>query len=136
MFYKKNDRGYGGEIIWSHWIALAIILVVIIMAVVPLYGVWSKEMSGKAELREAEWNRQIAVEEARALKESATLRAEAEIERAKGVSQANAIISDSLKGNEEYLRYLWIDQLANGQAGQIIYVPTEAGLPILEAGRR
>lgn len=135
LFYKKTDL-YGGEVIWSHWIVLFIGLIMVIMGTMPLYGVWSKELRGKADLKEAEWSRQIAVEEAKAQKESATLKAEAEIERAKGVAQANDIISDSLKGNEEYLRYLWIDQLSSGQAGQIIYVPTETGLPILEAGKR
>lgn len=122
-------------------ISILVIGVVIIGLLFGLFFGWqllkvfSKEMSGKAELREAEWSRQIAVEEAKALKESATLKAEAEVERAKGVSQANAIISDSLKGNEEYLRYLWIDQLTNNQ-NQVIYIPTEAGLPLLEAGKR
>jgi len=40
----------------------------------------------------------------------------------------------SVEGNESYLRYLWIDHL-DKVTGQIVYVPTEAGLPILEAGR-
>ena len=100
------------------------------------FRVYTKELNGKAQLKEAEWSKQIAIEEARALRDSATLKAEAEIERAKGVAEANKIISDSLKNNDEYLRYLWIDQLASGNAGQIIYVPTEAGLPILEASRK
>src|SRR3990170_3957810 len=58
-----------------------------------------------------------------------------EAELAKGVAQANEIIGQSLKGNEAYLRYLWIQGLENGTAPTIVYVPTEAGLPILEAGR-
>jgi hypothetical protein len=62
------------------------------------------------------------------------MRAEAEVERARGVAQANKIIGDSLKDNEGYLRYLWIDSLAHTQ-DKVIYVPTEAGLPVLEAGR-
>ena len=61
--------------------------------------------------------------------------ASAEVERAKGVAEANKIIGESLNGNDAYLRYLWIERL--GQNGQdVIYIPTEAGLPILEAGRR
>lgn len=63
------------------------------------------------------------------------LLAEAEIERAKGVAEANRIIGESLKGNEAYLRYLWIQGLQEGSTPQVVYVPTEAGLPILEAGR-
>ena len=109
--------------------------IILVMLLSPLYNVWSSGLHGEAELKQADWNRQIAVREAEARKQSATLLAEAEVERAKGVAQANKIIGDSLKGNEEYLRYLWIDSLQNTK-DKIIYVPTEAGLPILEAGKR
>lgn len=99
------------------------------------YSLWSSSMQGQAELKQAEWNRQIAVREAEAKRDAAKMLAQAEIERAKGVAQANKIIGDSLKGNEDYLRYLWIDHLGTTQ-NQVIYIPTEAGLPILEAGKR
>lgn len=114
-----------------------------------------QEKRGQAALREADWDRQIAITEANAANEAATLQAEAriklekangdaelekakgfalaEVERAKGVAEANKIIGEGLKGNEDYLRYLFI-QTQKGQ--QVIYVPTEAGLPILEAGKR
>lgn len=105
-----------------------------IMWAFPTYGVWKKEMSGKGQLREAEWNKQLLIEEAKAKKESATLLAEAEIERARGVAESNQIIAGGLKGNEEYLRYLYITTLADLET-QLIYVPTEASLPILEATR-
>lgn|SRR3990167_2208891 len=101
----------------------------------PLLKPWWAQQTGKAELAQAEQNRQIAVLEATAKKESAIQLAQAEIERAKGVAKANEIIGDSLKGNEEYLRYLWIDAI-HDKEHQIIYVPTEANIPILEAGRR
>lgn len=52
-----------------------------------------------------------------------------------GVAQANKIIGDSLKGNEAYLRYLWVDKL-DGSKQTIVYVPTETGMPLMEAGRR
>lgn len=61
--------------------------------------------------------------------------AAAEVERAKGVAEANRIIGESLKNNEGYLRYLWIQGLQDGSS-EVIYVPTEASLPILEATRR
>ena len=99
------------------------------------YNVWSQEMDGKAQLAEAEWTRKIAVEEAKARQESAVLDAQAEIERAKGVKEANEIIAAGLGGPEGYLRYLYINTL-NDLNTQLIYVPTEAGLPILEAGKR
>lgn len=62
------------------------------------------------------------------------LLAQAEVERAKGVAKANKIIGDSLKDNEAYLRYLFVNNLADTK-DQVIYIPTEAGLPILEATR-
>ena len=38
----------------------------------PQYGVWTKTLSGKAQLQEAEYTRQVAVLEAQAKKDSAT----------------------------------------------------------------
>jgi regulator of protease activity HflC (stomatin/prohibitin superfamily) len=101
----------------------------------PKYNVYKQEMDGLAELKKAEYNRKIAVHEADAKKEASTLLASAEVERAKGVAEANKIIGESLKENEAYLRWLWINGLAEG-GNSVIYVPTEAGLPILEAGKR
>ena len=51
------------------------------------------------------------------------------------MAAANEIIGQSLKNNEAYLRYLWIQNLESG-SNSVVYVPTEAGLPILEAGKR
>lgn len=103
----------------------------------PTYRVWQQTKEGEASLRRAEQDRQIAVEEAKAKVESAKLLASAEVERARGVAEANTIIGEGLKGNEEYLRYLWIHALETTAADgdKVIYVPTEAGLPILEANR-
>ncbi len=98
------------------------------------FNVWSSGLAGEAKLKEAEWSRQITVREAQAKYDSAHLLANAEIERAKGVAKANQIIGDSLKGNEAYLRYLWIDHLQS-EHNKVIYVPTEANLPVLEATR-
>lgn len=101
----------------------------------PKYRVYQQGMEGEAELRRAEQNRQIAVNEAEAKRDAAKMLAEAEVERAKGVAEANKIIGESLKDNESYLRYLWVQGLQDGSS-EVIYVPTEAGLPILEAGKR
>lgn len=120
---------------------IALVAVVVVLLVLagmwayPIYNVWAQGLAGEAELRRAEQNRKIAVQEAEARKDSAALLAQAEVARAKGVAEANEIIGESLKGNEAYLRYLWIDGLQTNQM-QVIYVPTEAGLPILEAGAR
>lgn len=101
----------------------------------PHYFVFQQRLSGQAELQRAESSRKIAIVEAEAKKESAKALAEAEIERAKGVAEANKIIGQSLMGNEAYLRYLWIMELGQNEQ-DVIYIPTEAGMPILEAGKR
>lgn len=116
---------------------IAVILIIAVPLLViflgyPIYRVWSQEQRGKADLAEAQWNRQIAIEEAQANLESEKLNAQAEIERAKGAAEAIRIEGGSLTNN--YIKYLWVRQLNTGDK-QLIYVPTEAGLPILEAER-
>ncbi len=119
-------------------VVLSVLAVVVCVATgmygCPKYNVWQKGLSGQAQLKQAEWNRQILIREADAKKDAATMLAAAEVERAKGVAEANAIIGESLKGNEAYLRYLWIMGLQDGTS-EIIYIPTEANMPILEAAR-
>lgn len=123
------------------WISFWTILILLVMVVgsgalwgCPRYIVYQQELAGKAELARAESNRQIAVREAQAKMDAAKLLADAEIARARGVAEANRIIGEGLKGHDEYLRYLWISNI-DKVSGQIIYVPTEASLPILEATR-
>jgi len=99
------------------------------------YSIWSESQNGQAQLSKAEFTKKIAVREAEAKMESAKMLAQAEIERAKGIAEANKIIGESLKNNESYLRYLWIDGLQHTK-NQIVYIPTEGSLPILEAGKR
>ena len=119
-------------------VTVAVILLFIILLGMwgcPKYQVYDKTLKGESELREAEWNRQIQIQEANAHKESAQSLAEAEVIRARGVAEANQIIGNSLKENEAYLRYLWIQGLQDGSS-EVIYIPTEANLPIMEATRR
>lgn len=59
--------------------------------------------------------------------------AEIEIARAQGVAKSNEIIAGSISDN--YLRYKWIEGLQANDDMTVIYVPTEANLPIMEAGR-
>ncbi len=122
---------------WYGLAGLILIILCALFAIAPckrIYDVWAQRKEGEAELARAESNRQIKTLEAKASEESAKHLAQAEIIRAKGVAEANRIIGDSLKGNEAYLRYLWIDGLQSNN-NTTIYVPTECGLPILEATR-
>lgn len=132
----QSESGFyvGVSTVITLFVALVIAL---LMWGCPRYEVYQQSLKGEAELARATQNRQIKTQEAMAAKESAKLLGEAEVERAKGVAEANLIIGESLHNNEAYLRYLWITGLGDkGNTPTVIYVPTEAGLPILEAGRK
>ena len=138
--YEENKKEEKAIIIAI--IVFIFVVIVTYMAIMPNYRIYKQDKQGQANLRQQEWEKRILIEQANAENESATLKAEAtikqetakaqaEVIRAKGVAEANTIIAGSLKGNEAYLKYLWIDKLAGN--ANTIYVPTEAGLPILEA---
>ncbi len=139
------------------WIAIIIFILfaVLLGSLVgcPQYRVYSKTLDGKAKLEESKHSKLITIEDAKAKNQAAISEAEAKITMAKaynkamvikaegqrqadsiraiGVARANEIIGQSLKGNSDYLHFLWIDQLKDG--GQKVYIPTEANLPIMEA---
>lgn len=115
------------------------VLVGVVMAALPTYNVYRKQMDGRAAYEEAVQNRRIRVLEAQAALDAARLTSQAEVERARGANEANRIMADALGGPEAYLRWSYINMLqetAGKDGRQTIYIPTEAGMPILEAGRR
>ena len=103
---------------------------------IPQLGVYNRTLAGKAALMEAESTRQVRVVEAKAKREASALEAQSEIERAKGVAEANKIIGESLKNNPRYLQYLYLIGLQEGseKGNKTIYVPTEGGLPVPTLG--
>ena len=133
MMDLKNINNYR---LWAVIVvALVILLFLVYPLVSPLYSVYSQKFAGTAMLAKAESEKRVLVETAKAKRDAARLEAEAEIERAKGVAEANRIIAGGLENSENYLKYLWISKISSSNAPQIIYVPTETGLPILESGR-
>ena len=89
--------------------------------------------SRTAEFAEAEQNRKIKIEEAKANLEAERLNAQAEIERAKGAAEAIKIENGSI--TPTYIQYLWVRQQSNLNNKTVVYIPTEANLPLLEASR-
>ena len=110
------------------FLAAVLIVVVISLVIAPQYGVYSQEMVGKAELARADQNRKILITQAQAEKEAAQLRAD-----------AIRIVGQMAKEFPEYREQEFIggfsEALKEGKINQIIYVPTEANIPILEAHR-
>ncbi len=104
---------------------------------IPKYNVWrshiaieTAENNGKAEMAQAEENRKIAIEEAKADLEVQKLKSASEIERAKGMAQAIEIENGKL--TTKYIQYLWVRNI-DKMDGDKIYIPTESNLPLLEA---
>jgi len=133
-----NDKPSAGSI--AAWITLAVSSLMLMVIggcyAAPRYQVYSQRLAGQALLAHAQASKEVAVAEAKAKMESAELLAQAEVSRAKGVAQANEIIGQSLKDNDAYLRYLWITEVAGKDVDKtVVYIPTEANLPLLEAGR-
>lgn len=122
----------------SHVISGIIALLVLVAVVgglmfgIPTYRVWQQNMAGRARLAEAEYSRQIMLIEAEMNLQAEELNALAEVARARGAAEAMEIVQEKL--TDMYIRYLWVRQ-ANFRNATVIYVPTEANLPILEAGR-
>lgn len=103
--------------------------------VVKNLQVWSASINGQAVLAETEYSRQARVSEARAKAEAAELEGKAELTKAQFAAKANQALAEGLGGSEAYLRYLYIRMLEENQRNDVIYIPTEAGMPILEANR-
>ena len=130
---KESFMNFMRTILAVAVVAVAVsVFVGICMWVFPKYDVWASEMSGKAEFAKAEQNRKIKIEEAKANLEAEKLNAEAEVERAKGAAEAIKIENGSI--TPTYIQYLWVRQQNLAGENKVIYIPTEAGLPILEAG--
>lgn len=110
-------------------VVIAILLIILGMFGAKYYKVWALEMDGKALLMKASQEKQILIETAKAEKEAAMERAE-----------AIKIIGEASQKYPEYRTQEFIgafgDALKDGKINQIIYVPTEANIPILEVGKR
>ena len=94
----------------------------------PTYNVWQQTKQGQAKLMRAAQERQILVEQAQAEKDSAQLRAD-----------AIKILGEAAKEFPEYRSQEFMaafgEALQSNPNLQIIYVPTEANIPITEAFR-
>lgn len=134
MKNQRGDMGMGAII--ALVVGLSVVTVLALMFGLPIYNVWQQGLAGEAELRKAEQTRQVQVLNAKAKLDSASYLNQAEVKRAEGVAAANLIIAQGLGGPEGYLRYLWIQAIEHDKGASVIYIPTEAGLPILEAGKR
>jgi len=125
-------NGLGKAIVAMIVIVFSLGMIGLMMWIIPSYRVWQREMVGRSELAQAEWNKQIQVREAEANLEAEKLNAEAEVARARGMAEAMEIEGGKL--TELYIHYLWVRNI--NERDNLIYIPTEAGLPLIEARNR
>lgn len=109
--------------------ASVLLIIAFCIFILPVYNVWKQEMNGKAKLAEAEYSKQVQIQEAQNNLEAEKLNAEAEVERAKGAAEARETEGLGMSA-EEYIQYLWVKKLSLADS-KIIYLPTEGGIPTL-----
>ena len=111
LFTEKHKNQFGDYDITFHatgWIAI----VAVVCCIIAVCMVGCPSYNAKANL------------------EAEKLNAQAEIERAKGAAEAIRIENGSITST--YIQYLWVRQ-QNNIPNKVVYIPTEANLPILEA---
>lgn len=89
----------------------------------PQYKVWEQSKAGEAALAKATQDRQIKVQEAEAEQEAASKQAE-----------ANRILGESIRQYPEAMEQKWVEAIEK-TSNQVIYLPTEASVPITESAR-
>lgn len=122
----KNQKGEAGIIAIFFG---SVILIAFMLWGLPIWNVWKQGLSGEAALARAEQTKKIMVETARAEKEAANLRAEA-------IEIMGAAAKEFPEYRQQEFMQAFGEALREGNISQVIYVPTETNLPILEAGKR
>jgi regulator of protease activity HflC (stomatin/prohibitin superfamily) len=99
---------------------------------IEVVEVFVRDVQAPARVQEAiqaRTEREQEVEQERFQTEIIQERAQQAIEEAKGIAEAQIIISEGL--TPAYLTYHYIEQLGTLPAGSVVYVPTEGGIPLM-----
>jgi hypothetical protein len=102
----------------------------------PTWRVWAQRKQGEADLQQAHKEQQIQVSKAQGRLDAASINKQAAIIEAEAVSAQIEKIGQTLTKHDLYLKWQWIKMMEERPESSVIYVPTEANLPILEAGKR
>jgi hypothetical protein len=101
---------------------------------IQVLDVFVRDIQAPARVREAieeklQREQQVAAE--RFQTEIIQERARQQAEEAKGIAEAQQIITEGL--TPEYLTFFYIQQLSEMPDGTVVYVPTEAGIPLIRS---
>jgi hypothetical protein len=105
----------------------------------PRWNVWAMHQSGLADLAAAKNEQQIQIAKAQSRLDAAELNKKAAIIEAQAVAEQITAIGTQLTAHDLYLRWQWIKMMEDTHEDadrSVIYVPTEAQIPILEARRK
>lgn len=116
---------------------VGIVLVILgwILVGYPKWRVWASHQSGLADLQKAKNEQQIQIAMAQSRLDAAELNKQAAVIEAQAVALQIAEIGAQLTTHDLFLKWQWIQMMEKHSHDSIIYVPTEAGIPILEANR-
>lgn len=101
----------------------------------PRWNVWASGQKGKADLEAAQYEKQIQVAQAEGRLRAAEANKAAAIIEAEAVAKQIEVIGNNLTKHDLYLKWQWIKMMEETD-NTTIYVPTEANIPIMEAGKR
>lgn len=113
-----------------------VILIIWILFGYPMWRVWAAHQAGMADLQRARNEQQIQVSMAQGRLDAAHLNKQAAVIEAEAVGLQIKEIGANLTQHDLYLRWQWIKMMEEIETtATVVYVPTEANLPILEAAR-
>lgn len=125
----RNQNGNSSAVAAGVISFIILVILVMLFYVWPQYRVWQQGLRGQADLARATQLRQIRVQAAIA-----------EREAAEETAEAIAILGQAAKDFPEYRQQEFMaafaEALREGNISQIMYIPTEANIPITEAGKR
>lgn len=126
--YSEEGRSTIGKTMKEHIVSKVgekIEIIDVLLRDIKLPKVFSDSIESKMQAEQQALQKEFELQKA-------TKDAEIDVARAKGVASANTIIAASI--SENYIRWLWVNNL-KGSEFQVIYIPTEANIPIMEASR-
>lgn len=124
-----------GRLLWAIGIPVGAMILWALIGE-PKWKVWASHQEGLADLTRARNEQQIQIAEAQSRLDAAHLNKQAAIIEAEAVSAQIREIGAQLTAHDLYLRWQWIKMMDDSNSErEIIYVPTEANLPVLESMR-
>ena len=121
----NKQRGEGGVVVLAGIVILCLVIAVGMVGC-PQYSVYSSRLEGEAALAKANSVKQVLVTQAQAEKEAASAQADA----IRIVGQAS---KDFPQYREQQFIQAFGEAMQSDKIEKIIYVPTEANIPIIEA---